>query len=516
MRRHLMGAFAVLTSLVMLVPASAMAQGTTGTTRGVVTDRVTGELLAAVNVFMLEVDYTATAMGAFTNAEGEYVIINVPPGRYIIRATMMGYKTLEVENLLVTVGVSTRQNFELESTVLDVGEVVTVTAEREMIQRDVTATRQSYTIEEMERMAVSTTTDILSLQTSVYTLSTGDIIGPWISGYRERGLEQVHMRGGRYAEVAFMIDGIQVTNLVFGGQAAAVSPFSLSEMVIMAGGMSAEFGNAMSGVVNMVTRKGGSSYDANVEINTSEFTRYEQDDNRDLTSVHGYFGGPVPLVPKLSFFLSGSASTQRDFLIKKDDITYDLTPFSSPRDDYTYNEYDPYWKQVGPDGRWIHPFDIYSGWLSYGFDNRWNGMLNLSYKLTPGMKLTLSGSNNGRWGVPFDQSWRYSMLWGQPQWLQDHLTWGTLREDWEDQIKGYRNPPDDPYSDRSLLTPDSGRIYFENEKNVLHEDNHRRAFVWTHQLNPSTFYTLRGSYYGYDRTMRCWRWVNEDGYISCI
>jgi len=49
---------------------------------------------------------------------------------------------------------------------------------------------------------------------------------------------------------------------------------------------------------------------------------------------------------------------------------------------------------------------------------------------------------------------------------------------------------------------------------VLHEDNHRLAFVWTHQLNQSTFYTLRGSYYGYDRTMRCRRWVNDDGYVS--
>jgi hypothetical protein len=233
-----MGAFTVLVATVAFA-SSAWAQGTTGTIRGKVTDQSTGDPLAAVNVMLLELDGTATTMGAFTNAEGDYVVINVPPGRYKVQATMVGYKTAEVPELLVTVGVSTSQNFQLEPTVLDVGEVVIVEAEREMIQRDVTATQQSYTIEEMERMAVTSTTDILQLQTNTLTLQ--DNFNDDIPGYYDRGLEQVHMRGGRNAEVAFMIDGMQVTNLIFGGSGADVSPFSLSEMVVMAGGMSAEF-----------------------------------------------------------------------------------------------------------------------------------------------------------------------------------------------------------------------------------------------------------------------------------
>ena len=121
MVKRLMGALSVVVALLVLVPSYAWAQGTTGTIRGKVIDQATSEPLAAVNVFVLETDGTATTMGAFTNAEGDYVIINVPPGRYILRATMMGYKTFEVQNLLVTVGVSTRQDFQLEATVLDVG-----------------------------------------------------------------------------------------------------------------------------------------------------------------------------------------------------------------------------------------------------------------------------------------------------------------------------------------------------------------------------------------------------------
>ena len=497
MGKRLMGALSVLVALAVLMPTSAWAQGTTGTIRGKVNDIATGDPLATVNVFVLETDGTVTQMGAFTNAEGIFVIVNIPPGRYMLRATMMGYKTYQVEELLVTVGVSTTQNFTLEATVLDVGEVVIVTAEREMIQRDVTGTQQSYTIDEMERMAVSTTTDILTLQTNTYQMTDFDDMIP---GYRDRGLEQVHMRGGRNAEVAFMIDGMQVTNLVFGGQAASVSPFSLSEMVIMAGGMSAEFGNAMSGVVNMVTREGGRGYDANIEILTSEFSGQPQDDVMNLTTGQGYLGGPVPLVPKFSFFLSGAVTGSRDFLVVRDDITYDVTPISSPDPNITYDESDPYTNQYGKDDRRIHPLDIYSGWLGYGFDNRWNGMLNLSYKITPSMKMVLSASKNGRWAAPYTEEWRFSMLWGNPEYMQDHLMWGTLEED-------------GTYYATDIIAS-TGTVYIENEKNILTEDNNRLAFVWTHQLNQSTFYSLRGSYYKYDREMRVNRWVNEEGYMS--
>ena len=100
MGKRLIGAISVLVALMVLVPASAWAQGTTGTIRGKVIDQATGDPLAAVNVFVLETDGTVTTMGAFTNAEGDYVIINVPPGKYILRATMMGYKTYEVHELL--------------------------------------------------------------------------------------------------------------------------------------------------------------------------------------------------------------------------------------------------------------------------------------------------------------------------------------------------------------------------------------------------------------------------------
>jgi len=501
MGKRLIGTLAVLMALVVLMPASVLAQGTTGTIRGKVTDQATGEPLAAVNVTVLEANGTITQMGAFSNAEGDYVIINVPPDRYTLRATMMGYKTYEVTEMLVTVGVSTTRDFQLEATVLDVGEVVTIVAERDLIQRDVTATQQSYSIEEMEKMAVRTTSDILALQTNTFTLNT---YVDEIPGYNARGLEQVHMRGGRNAEVAFMIDGMQVTNLVFGGQAATVSPFSLSEMVVMAGGMSAEFGNAMSGVVNMVTREGGSSYDANVELSSSEISGLGIDDARDQTAMSGYIGGPIPVMPRLTFFASGSANNGRSYIVKKDDVVFDLDVTDDPSTwndpGITYDPVNPYaQRQNDLAARRIWAGDIYSGYLGYGFENGWDGMLNVTYKLNPSMKMTVSGQKNGRYAVPYTDTWRWSMLWGMPADVQHNLVWGTPRYD---------------ATSAADIAPNTGLTDFQNEKNLLFLDNMRLAYVWTHQLNQSTFYSLRGSYYDYNRTMRVKRWVNDDGYAE--
>ncbi|GEM_PF-2092808 len=86
----------------------------TGRIRGTVTDAESGAPLAAVNVVLFEPDGTATNLGAFTNAEGEYVIINVPPGRYLLRVSSVEYKTVEVPNLLVRSRVTTTQPIRME------------------------------------------------------------------------------------------------------------------------------------------------------------------------------------------------------------------------------------------------------------------------------------------------------------------------------------------------------------------------------------------------------------------
>lgn len=100
--------------LLLLIPVRTFCQGTTGTIQGSVTNQETGEPIAALVVGLFKPDGIPTMVGAFTNAEGEYTIINVPPGRYLLRASILHYKTMEVIDVLVTIGVTTQLNFQLE------------------------------------------------------------------------------------------------------------------------------------------------------------------------------------------------------------------------------------------------------------------------------------------------------------------------------------------------------------------------------------------------------------------
>ncbi len=343
----------------------------------------------------------------------------------------------------------------------------------------------------------NTIMEILRLQSHAVVLS--DDRESLLSANRKRGIEQVHIRGGRAAETAFMIDGMQVTNLTFGGMAAEIDPYSVSQMVIMEGGMSAEFGNALSGVVNLITTQGGRQLEGNVELASSELTGRTQDDHRDLTRARGFLGGPIIGPNRLTFFLSGSAATRRDYLVKKDDIVFDTTPESSPdAPGVTYSATDPY-RQTGPDGRPIWGGDLLAGWIGYGFHNDWTGMLNTTLKVSPSAKLTLSAQRSGSRRAPFDPQYRYSQQWGIPKKYQDAWTFGV-------PVEG-----GDIINDSDLIYG-TGFVDFRNETNIVEVDNRRFSIVWTHQLSQRAFYSIRAAYHDYRRTMRVERWVNEAGY----
>jgi len=100
--------------LVLSFSLPVFGQGTTGTVQGTVTDEATGQPIPAVNLVLLNADGSITRYGAFSGVDGSFVTINVPPGRYTLRAAMFGYKTYEVTGLLVKVGVATRRDFRLE------------------------------------------------------------------------------------------------------------------------------------------------------------------------------------------------------------------------------------------------------------------------------------------------------------------------------------------------------------------------------------------------------------------
>ena len=275
-------------SLILLLPFFVFA-GTTGKLAGTIKDAQTGEPLVGANV-MIE----GTNFGAATNADGEYVILNISPGRYNIKFSFIGYETVVMQNVVIVVDQTTTLPVELNPQSIQVDEII-VTARTPLVQKDVTSSISVVTREEIESLPVANFTELLSLQAGV----TG-------SG------SNLHIRGGRSNEVAYMIDGTIVVDPLLGGLATDINNDAIQEMSLLSGTFNAEYGNALSGVVNIVTRDGADKFSGKLEARTSEFgiERYSSlHENR----INGSLSGPI-FSPEFGFFISAEVDRNGSYL----------------------------------------------------------------------------------------------------------------------------------------------------------------------------------------------------------
>lgn len=178
-------------------------------------------------------------MGAASDLKGQYVILNVPPGVYTLRARMIGYQEMRVENVMVSIDFTTKVDFQLQPTVVELGKAVTVVAERPMIIKDLTASTAVVKAEEIKTLPVTEIYELLALQ----------------AGYIEG-----HIRGGRRGEIAYWIDGIPVTDLYDGSTVVDVDKGMVQELQMISGAYNAEYGQAMSGIINIVTKEGSNTF----------------------------------------------------------------------------------------------------------------------------------------------------------------------------------------------------------------------------------------------------------------
>ncbi len=271
--------------------------GTTGKITGTVKDAQTGEPLMGANVVIV-----GQPRGAATDLDGNYLMLNIPPGIYDLRATMMGYDTLLVRNVQVLSDKTTVQNFELNATVIQAKEVEVV-ATRPPVEKDITATTSYVTSETIEQMPVQSVSEILTTRTGVIA----------------RG-GSMHMRGGRGTEVAYLVNGMPVNDPVYGYRALDVSTNTIQEITTIVGSFNAEYGNAMSGVVNIVTKEGNpNKYSGSLVFRTDDLgfpqlNKYSRDADRIeltlsgpepvTTSLLPLLGLELPRSKRISFFAS--------------------------------------------------------------------------------------------------------------------------------------------------------------------------------------------------------------------
>ena len=287
--------------ILLLIPALVW-PGTTGKIVGRVIDKKTNEPLVAVNVVVKGYPF-----GAATDEDGFYIILNVPPGVYTLQAMYVGYTTQEVKNVIVKADLTTEVNFELTEAAYK-GETVVVVAERPLIQKDATATAAVVSAKEIENSPIESFVQIAQTKAGVN-------IGPG------GGL---HFRGGRSEEVAYFIDGIPVTDAIGGGISLDVPTNSIEELSLITGAFSAEYGQAMSGVVNIVTKEGGPQFSGRVSFQTGDVltapshSKYFLDEIKkfDILNTHETefnLSGPI-IGDRITFNVSGRIFNDAGYL----------------------------------------------------------------------------------------------------------------------------------------------------------------------------------------------------------
>jgi outer membrane receptor protein involved in Fe transport len=274
--------------------ATAIA-GTTGKIAGKVTDAKTGEPLIGINIGIV-----GTTRGASTNVEGEYFILNIPPGSYSLRASAVGFASTTVNDVVVQVDQTTRISFALQGETVEMTDVL-VTATRPIVQRDLTSTTASVSGDQIASLPLEDVASVVNLQAGV------------VDG---------HFRGGRSNEVKYMIDGVSVNDVFSGGSTMEAEVNSIAEVQVLSGTFNAEYGEALSGVVNQVTKIAGdtyagefSGYTGGYMSNRTElfalkapkkFLGFLPDLYSKVNNFQGSLSGPVPGTDGfLKFFASG-------------------------------------------------------------------------------------------------------------------------------------------------------------------------------------------------------------------
>jgi len=292
-----------LVCMLVLVAETAWA-GTTGKIAGKVVDASSQQPLPSVNVQIV-----GTSMGATTDANGNYFILNVPVGTYSLKASMVGYAAQTISTVKVFVDLTTMIDFQLETSDIQMRDVV-VTAERPAIQQDRTSTKHTVDQDAINALPVDDFREVVQLQAGV--------VGS-------------HFRGGRFNEALFLVDGIPVKSAVngytayTGGLSINIPQLGVSEIQVTTGGFEAEYGNAQSGIINTLTRDPSSRLSTKLRVRTSDFpwTKMKWRPNEfgnglpDWKNYEAFLSSPAITLGGFRVALSGSADISkltRDFL----------------------------------------------------------------------------------------------------------------------------------------------------------------------------------------------------------
>jgi len=331
------------------------------TIKGRIFDAESGESMPYTNVFI-----SGTNIGTMAFTDGFYILRGLQPGTYTIKASYISY-AMGIETVTLEPGEVLNLDFQLEVQAI-MAEPLEVAAERALVEVDRTGSAHFLTSDEMEAMPLDMVVDMIAQQPGV-TLQDNEI----------------HIRGGRADDTQFVIDGMSVNDpLAGGGYGYQIDPSIINEIEVLTGGFNAEYGQAVSGVVNVSTKEGSDRVEGRVSLKRDyafntvpkndymhwrDLTNYTEPHNIDI--VKASISGPDPIsaglkalglkLPGSQYLLASASMDIRDGYLP---IYSRQNRLESPV--YTQNFWSP--RQ----------------------QNDWNGLLKWTWHFTPAHKLNIN------------------------------------------------------------------------------------------------------------------------------
>jgi outer membrane receptor for ferrienterochelin and colicin len=364
--------------IVTLLISTSLFAGTTGKLAGKVSD-ASGNAVPFANVFL-----KGHEIGGQTDSKGTFIIINIPPGEYTVVCQMQGFQTSEVTGVKISIDLTKIQNFNLNRKSLEIEGVKVTEAAIEMVRTDKTGSGRTITSEDVRDTAVDDLEGLIAIQSGV-SITNGEM----------------HFRGGRANEVAYTVDGMSVSDPVDGGAALTVDMDAVEVTDVQTGSFTAEYGNAQSGIVNIITKSGSEIYTGKIEGISDHLIPEINHSNDD--KIKFTFGGPVlgnlapKLKDKLTFFMNGSGIWQdgRYHEHYKNDPVEELKYLTIQN----FEPNDPY-----SDRDDIIGFD--TGNRNY---NDYNANAKVKYQINSLANLTFAVRGDKGIYTPFNYGWKYAM-----------------------------------------------------------------------------------------------------------
>jgi len=233
--------------------------GNTGKISGTVVDNANGEGLPGVNIAI-----EGTYLGSSSDLNGVFNIIGIPPGTYTIKARFIGYQEVRQTHVRVVVDRTTKVDFKLSEEAIEFNEPLVVTAEREAIAMDISSSKHDIDMTELHHAPVVNFNNALNLQ-------PGTIFQTVTSDYHEEISNELSIRGG--TGVGVFVDGMNISESILSGSMTNFNLSALQATEILTGGFNAEYGNIRSGIINVVTKEGGSKFHASLDGKISNIGR---------------------------------------------------------------------------------------------------------------------------------------------------------------------------------------------------------------------------------------------------